>query len=238
MKKAAIDAAFLEELVEKRSKIAEENGVELDAAEKILLDSIPADQLRTLIFHTPVKPKERKILTGVSLAVGFVGMLAIMASITGPMIGTITGQGYASSTKSAMFNIKAALANFRNDVGRFPHTLEGYNPESLNEADGVALGTSEETNVLVNPNIASYGKGFANMGISNFQKLWKGPYMDADPGEFMKDAWGRKIKYVFFNSGLYLHSSGVDGVFDEVANVLDTDYTGDDIIIQVSKLKL
>jgi prepilin-type N-terminal cleavage/methylation domain-containing protein len=47
-------------------------------------------------------------------------VIAVLASVAGPMIGSITDQGRASATKSKMSALKSAMLAYQSDVGRLP----------------------------------------------------------------------------------------------------------------------
>ncbi len=167
-------------------------------------------------------------------------VIAVLASVAGPMIGSITDQGKSAATKAAMTNLKTALVNYNNDLGRFPHTSTGYTAANINSADTAALGDSMTNNVLVEMNV---GGTFSNMNIAAYAKRWKGPYMDTDPAEFMMDAWEAKIKYFYSNKQIFLQSAGPDGSMDKpgnpsgAGNAANTSYDGDDILVSVSRVK-
>ncbi|NLI75298.1 MAG: prepilin-type N-terminal cleavage/methylation domain-containing protein [Candidatus Riflebacteria bacterium] len=161
-------------------------------------------------------------------------VIAVLASVAGPMIGSITDQGKSAATKAAMTNLKTALVNYNNDLGRFPHTTSTSSANTINAADTVALDATYDKNVLVNNTVTGT---FTNMGINAYSKRWKGPYMDSNPEEFMMDAWDAKIKYYHWNKGIYLHSAGPDGAMDAVTTVAGPNYDGDDILVSVSRVK-
>ena len=62
LQKAAVDPEFKQRLLEKRGAAAEELGVVLDPAEKALLTAIPLNQLESVIAHTKVPERTRKLL--------------------------------------------------------------------------------------------------------------------------------------------------------------------------------
>lgn len=166
-------------------------------------------------------------------------VIAVLASVAGPMIGSITDQGKASATKASMQNVKTALVNFNNDLGKFPFT--GTNG-SVQTAHGtgcqaILLGTTYDLNVLVSNTVTT---GYCYLGIceATYQKRWKGPYMDADPNEFMNDAWMGPLLYQYDSKALYLHSAGPDGVYEnKPTDVSNGAYQGDDIVMSVSKVR-
>ena len=166
-------------------------------------------------------------------------VIAVLASVAGPMIGSITDQGKAAATRASMQNIKTALVNFNNDLGKFPHTGTVYAGTAartaINSACTEYLGDTLDKNILVELNTAA---GDSNMGISAFAKRWKGPYMDSEPAEFMTDAWESKIRYSYSQKAIYLHSWGPDGGNDYDATDLNVgNEDTDDIVMSVSRVK-
>ena len=163
-------------------------------------------------------------------------VIAVLASVAGPMIGNITDQGRASATRSKMSNLKSALIAFQGDVGRFPSSCA-----NVGHKDGfcqvhVMCTESEVNNVLV---CNAY-----NLGMKNYNRKWKGPYMDSDPKDFMYDSWGNPIAYVRYGKNLYLWSSGPNGEFygadaDAAFKAQSNDEVEecDDILISVGKFK-
>ncbi len=161
-------------------------------------------------------------------------VIAVLASVAGPMIGSITDQGKSSATKASINNLKTALVNYNNDLGRFPHTANAYISANVNNADTAALLNQSNQNVLVENSV---GGTFTNMGINAYAKRWKGPYMDSDASAFMQDAWDLKIKYFHHNKQIWLQSGGPDGQFNNAADVTVTGYSGDDLITSLSRVK-
>ena len=170
-------------------------------------------------------------------------VIAVLASVAGPMIGSITDQGKTAATKANMNNIKTALVNFNNDLGKFPFT--GTNPKDFaayNAADTAALGDNEATNVLVSNSVAG---NYNNLGIAatTYGKRWKGPYMDTAPNLFIVDSWEAKIRYFLSDKQIYLQTPGADGIFDKpynsgaTPNAAASGYEGDDILVSVSRVK-
>lgn len=69
IKKAAVDPGFRQLLLEKRAAAAGEIGLELDPAEVVMLNAVPAEQLQAIIARTHVDPKVRPALLGKAAAV-------------------------------------------------------------------------------------------------------------------------------------------------------------------------
>ncbi|MFZ2957877.1 MAG: prepilin-type N-terminal cleavage/methylation domain-containing protein [Candidatus Ozemobacteraceae bacterium] len=179
---------------------------------------------------TPSKPMAGFTLMEIMVVII---VIAVLASVAGPMIGTITDQGKASATRAQIKNIKTALVNYNNDLGRYPFIGNTQTPANANAADADCLGDSMTNNVLVNNSV---GGNFSNLGFAAYNKRWEGPYMDSDPSDFMFDAWDSRIYYRYAKGQIWLHSFGPDGAND-FANSLNSGYTGDDIAVSVSKVK-
>lgn len=174
-------------------------------------------------------------------------VIAVLASVAGPMIGSITDQGRASATKSKLSGLKSALLTYNSDVGRFPFTgapAGTASAASYVAADLDLLADNMDCNVLVNDEIGNGDDAGTNFQIKNYNRRWKGPYMDSDPSDFMLDSWGTKISYyteVGFNN-LYLWSAGSDmanaGTFSDVTCAEMTE-TGevDDIAISIARVR-
>lgn len=145
-------------------------------------------------------------------------VIAVLASVAGPMIGSITDQGRASATKSKLSSIKSALLAYQTDVGRLPHL--GYPKKVKSYCQDLLMSESnEDKNVLYSNSDIGYTKPGAKADEStgsapgNYSRRWKGPYIDSDPSDFMYDAWGNKIIYIAQNKNIYLWSAGPDGSY-------------------------
>jgi len=173
-------------------------------------------------------------------------VIAVLASVAGPMIGSITDQGRASATKSKLSGLKSALLTYQSDVGRFPYVGCADNSQvakAYNEADAKLLGDAMNVNVLVNEQIGNGSDAASNFRIKNYNRRWKGPYMDSDPSDFMLDSWGVKIKYQAHKAknNIYLWSSGPDmahGAIEDAINVEKTESGNeDDIAISIARTR-
>lgn len=152
-------------------------------------------------------------------------IIAVLASVAGPMIGDIINQGKASATRSKMSSLKSAIVTYKNDVGRYPFFGDKDAVASISAycADAV-LADDAANNVLVNQEVNLGVTGAKTCGDestgcwSSFYgkggRKWKGPYMDSDPADFMTDSWGTLMKYHAFDHSLILWSAGPDGEFD------------------------
>jgi len=79
MMKAAVDEAFLNDLIARRSELAEQLGFPLDPAEKAILDQVAGGQLRAMAQRTSVPEAQRGLLLGGSAAAA---MIALVAQLT------------------------------------------------------------------------------------------------------------------------------------------------------------
>ena len=163
------------------------------------------------------------------------------------MIGSITDQGRASATKSKLSALKSALLTYNSDVGRFPFMGLPANVNSAGayvESDLLLLGDSMETNILVNEEIGNEDAVVTDFGIRNYNRRWKGPYMDSDPSDFMLDAWGTKVSYYTKEgiNNIYLWAAGPDmgnaGSIEDATNVeLTESGEVDDIAISIARVR-
>ncbi len=139
-------------------------------------------------------------------------VIAVLASVAGPMIGSITDQGRTSATKSKLSSLKSAMLAYQSDVGRLPYygkPSESRKASAYNAEKVLSYDCADE-NVLTSEN---YGTDSSNnFGITNYSRKWKGPYMDSEPSDFMYDSWGNQIYYVAEVDGnnVYLWSYGPD----------------------------
>ena len=184
-------------------------------------------------------------------------IIAVLASVAGPMIGDIINQGKASATRSKMSSLKSAIVTYKNDIGRYPFVGDKGNVSNMNAycADAV-LDDNAERNVLVNPAVLLGVTGEKPCGDENScwstfygkgGRKWKGPYMDSDPADFMTDSWGTLIKYHAFDHSLILWSAGPDGEFHNLTNgdpnsdVLDSEAYAegdtDDLFISIARFR-
>jgi len=86
VKKASIDPAFKQVLLERRAEAAKQIGLELDPAEVMMLGAVPGAQLETIIARTRVPQEHRRAFLGKAA----VAMLAA--------IGVIGAQGCGQGT--------------------------------------------------------------------------------------------------------------------------------------------
>ncbi len=163
-------------------------------------------------------------------------VIAVLASVAGPMIGSITDQGRASATKSKISALKSAMLAYQSDTGRLPFSGIPNNAGKIAAyCSNLVLTDSADSNVLVSDCNAQI------QGITNYNRKWKGPYMDSDPTDFMYDSWGNKLNYIAQGNNIYLQSSGPDAVMDTVNNALNAVAQAagdtDDIILSIARTK-
>ena len=96
VKKASVDPAFKALLLERRAGAAQEIGLELDAAETMMLAAVPAGQLEAIIARTDVPQEHRRAFLGHAAAamLAAVGAMATAAPAWGG--GSLGIQGGAS----------------------------------------------------------------------------------------------------------------------------------------------
>lgn len=172
-------------------------------------------------------------------------VIAVLASVAGPMIGSITDQGRTSATKSKLSSLKSAMLAYQSDVGRLP--FEGKPGCSTSAkaycADTVLNYECSEKNVLTSENWGAVPE--MNFAISNYSRKWKGPYMDSEPSDFMYDSWGNPIYYVADGNNVYLWSYGPDQTDDggdgKISSALTQQKENadlcDDIITSVARVR-
>ena len=163
-------------------------------------------------------------------------VIAVLASVAGPMIGSITDQGRASATKSKISALKSAMLAYQSDVGRLPFVGE---PSNASKADAYCatkvLGDLVDDNVLVSDDCSEISN------VTHYKRKWKGPYMDSDPTDFMYDSWGNKLSYFATGNNVYLQSAGPDAVLATASVALcaesQSNGTTDDIILSIARTK-
>lgn len=174
-------------------------------------------------------------------------VIAVLASVAGPMIGSITDQGRTSATKSKLSSLKSAMLAYQSDVGRLPYYGKPKDARNAQKycADDVLSYDNSEKNVLLSESYGNWNDATNNFGISNYSRKWKGPYMDSDPSDFMYDSWGTPIYYVANGNNVYLWSYGPDLAPDDgngdiaaaLAAQKDNADFCDDIITSVARVR-
>ncbi len=180
--------------------------------------------------------------SGDSFIMTVLGMLVvglILASLIAPMI-PYSGTGEIRfATKAKMQNLKTALINFQVDFGFLPFEGDQISLDAYERANRFVLGPEDKANVLFSN---AYPGNFLVEAVScdeeKYRKRWKGPYLEADVKEAFTDSYGNRIWYRAEKQGLFLHSAGEDGKFDEIEKVSDdSTYRGDDILVRVAKFR-
>lgn len=150
-------------------------------------------------------------------------VIAVLASVAGPMITSITDQGRISATKGQMSTIKTALVNFNADLGKYPHTNTSLSATTIKGANGnTNIMKPADTHCMIATGTADGATGndkwnLLGMPLSNYDRRWKGPYMDGDPTTFMYDGWQNRIIYGHVNKSIYVWSAGPDGNYEQTA---------------------
>jgi len=83
VKKASVDSEFRALLLERRSGAADEIGLTLEPAEAMMLDAVPAGQLKAVIDSTEVSPQRRRAFLGRAAAVMLAALGASVESAFG-----------------------------------------------------------------------------------------------------------------------------------------------------------
>jgi prepilin-type N-terminal cleavage/methylation domain-containing protein len=173
-------------------------------------------------------------------------VIAVLASVAGPMIGSITDQGRSSATKANLSALKSALLSYQRDVGKFPFcggaggddmkVAANYN--NLDTAKGgLVMGDESSKNVLVS------NDELLGCMVGGYQRRYKGPYMDSNPEEFMNDSWGSPVQYFAETQTIYLRSAGVNGETETVNEVMQCteeekeEAEIDDILVPITRVR-
>ncbi len=175
-------------------------------------------------------------------------VIAVLASVAGPMIGSITDQGKASATKASMQNLKTAFVNFTNDLGKQPHadntlTSTAFDAAWANNSTLRVSGTNcfIASDTPASNSVLQGAFKWQRMNIAKYQQRWKGPYIDGNVEDFLKDSWEGYIDIYYQSKGLWLHSPGADGNADPKTTVTAAGYGQvdgqDDIVMSIAKVK-
>ncbi|HOY67185.1 MAG TPA: prepilin-type N-terminal cleavage/methylation domain-containing protein [Candidatus Ozemobacteraceae bacterium] len=187
-----------------------------------------------------IKTKRNQGFTLMEIMVVII-VIAVLASVAGPMIGSITDQGRTSATKSKLSALKSAIMAYNSDIGRYPFNglpTQTTTSDLYNSDKHALFGDNADINILTDNVYGLAINGNTLFGVTNYvNKKWKGPYMDSDPSDFMYDSWGTKIKYYHYNKGIWLHSAGSDQAFNNAVDATKAGYDGDDVVLSVARLK-
>ena len=106
-----------------------------------------------------------------------------------------------TTTQTKMASLKSALLVYRSDIGRFPYIGSDSKKKSAYNQELLLNPYDPNKNVLVTCN-NNY------IEVKDYEKNWKGPYMDSKPSKFMIDNWNNPIRYVPEGKNIYLWSYG------------------------------
>lgn len=106
-----------------------------------------------------------------------------------------------TDTKTKLSYLKSALIMYQGDVGRFPYIGNDIKKKSAYNQELLLNPYDSEKNVLCSSN-NDYIK------VKNYERKWKGPYMEGKPSKFMIDNWKNPIKYVAEGRNIFLWSYG------------------------------
>jgi hypothetical protein len=188
-------------------------------------------------------------LTGIGTILGLLFFLSVFGVTFGHKF-SFGKQGYVAATLKRLTEIKQALLAFDQDIGCFPCRGSELTRRNLEAADTWQLDVFPEKNLLTNSRHIYQCGPLRNIEPEVFMKMWKGPYLEVpytgflgrifpDPENpcFMKDAWANKIRFTGHEKGLYVCSAGKDGVFDPLSVSTSPGYSGDDLVMNVRRLK-
>ena len=130
--------------------------------------------------------------------------------------------------------MKSALLAYQSDVGRLPRLGDDIKKKSAYNQELLLNTFDPEKNVLFSDN-NEY------IQLKNYEKKWKGPYLDGTPSKTMLDTWKTPIKYVPEGKNLYLWSYGPNRKPDcsTAQEAFSKQRFGeiDDIVVSVSRFK-
>ena len=124
--------------------------------------------------------------------------LGILATVAIPKFGSLTQKSRVNASKQEMLSIREAI------VGN-PATVAGGEYIDRGFEGDVGFVPSGLSDLAVKPDsVNSYDK-FIRLG-------WNGPYIDADRGEYLKDAWGNNYTYEPSNRRIISTGGGSDSI--------------------------
>ena len=162
-------------------------------------------------------------------------VVAVLASVAGPMIGSVTDQGRESATKSKMSSLKSAIIAYKNDIGRYPSYGDPKQAASYDASK--ILQNTEEGNVLATDKWTLFDGAADKVPEATYSKKWTGPYMDSLPEDFMFDSWGNRIQYLVHEKNLYLWSPGADNIYNVSKFPNGGTDDNDDIIVSIARFR-
>jgi hypothetical protein len=137
-----------------------------------------------------------------------------------------------TNTKNKIRSLKSALYAYQCDIGRFPYVgnNDRKNKKSAYNQELLLSPTDSNKNVLVT-------QENKYMEIKNYERRWKGPYMEGQLSDFMVDDWDMPFRYVPENKNIYLWSYGANKKPDfsnvEEAYRKQNNKNVDDIVISI-----
>lgn len=139
-----------------------------------------------------------------------------------------------TNIQTKMSSLKSALLAYQGDIGRFPYIGSNSKKKSAYNQELLLNPYDPEKNVLVSPNKN-------NIEVKNYEKKWKGPYMDEKPSKFMIDNWKNPIRYVAEGKNIYLWSYGPNRKPDcnTAQEAFKKQYSDevDDIVVSITRSK-
>jgi hypothetical protein len=138
------------------------------------------------------------------------------------------------NTQTKLSNLKYALLAYQSDVGRMPYIGDDSKKKSAYNQELLLNIFDPEKNVLFSDN-NKY------IQVKNYEKRWKGPYLEGKPSKAMLDTWKTPIQYVPEGKNLYLWSYGPNKKPDfstaQEAFRKQSSNEVDDIVVSVARFK-
>ena len=143
-------------------------------------------------------------------------------------------------TQTQMAKAAEALRAYQADLGRFPYLGDAgaYDDNGFVGAEALLEPRGGGKNVLISSDVA----GIANwqwlgLGSATYAQRWKGNYLGPYESYVFQDAWGRPLRYISYDQGLWLWSAGRDGTFEPGLDLVTASaFKGDDIATRVASL--
>lgn len=144
------------------------------------------------------------------------------------------GEVEDEDTQTKLRNLKSALLAYQSDVGRMPYIGDDMKKKSAYNQELLLNAFDSQKNVLFSDN-NEY------IQLKNYEKKWKGPYLEGNPSKTMLDTWKTPIMYVPEGKNLYLWSYGPNKKPDcstaqEAFRKQSSDEI-DDIVVSVARFK-